>query len=181
MKINLLIGIILLLFLASCESKSKESSSDVNLELPQKNEEVRTGYDVIYSNKNCLKPEVDTNPIIQLEKNYRNNSGFVSGKAFFSNNYLRSIAWCNQIDYKIQLAISNPKIGFVKYFEEKLGDTIYFKIPCDSLEVVSADKIKKEYLLKGRLMASFFKANKVSGYDTIMPVKLNVLLAEKQK
>ncbi len=89
MKNNLFIIVILLLFLASCESKNRESS-DVNLEASQK-EEVKTGYDVIYSNKNCLKPEVETYPIIQLENDSQDKSGSVSGKAFFSNNYLRSI------------------------------------------------------------------------------------------
>ncbi len=160
--------LVILSFLASCKKKATNE---------QKNSETeRSAYNILYDRDSCLDWTNKTMPVLKLASDTIYQTSIVEGKAFFSSNYLRNLAKCNNLDYKLTFSLYNSKDKPYVYQAVQDSDTINISLPVDSLKLMGSTKYFDEYLLKGKLTASFFKINKALGYDTTMSIKRTIYI-----
>ena len=176
---SFILTVIITILSYSCNTEVKNENSDSNLDSIPQEKEYLSAYKIIYNNNQCLDWNVETLPIIELESDTILTNEKIKGNLFFSSNYLRKLAECNNLDYKIAFDIFKSNRTIDTSISKTNGDTIFFTMPYDSLKIVKSTKQIDEYLIQGKLRASFFKLNEVLGYDTMMPINKKIFVIKK--
>ena len=178
MKKYLLI-IIFSLLLMSCQSKIETNTFTIDTSSTQK--EYKSASTLIYSNDSCLDWKAETLPIIKLKSDTILAHHNVEGILFFSSNYLRELAKCNHLSYRISFDVLNLNRTRYRHIIELHRDTITLSLPYDSLKLVNSTKNIDEYLLDGTLKAAFYKENVVWEYDTMMHVVKKIFVLNNNR
>jgi hypothetical protein len=172
----ILIGVFVLL---SCTAKIKNGNSTVD-SLNSNKTDKRSSSEILYSNSSCLDWSIETYPIIELKSDTIVSSDSIRGKLFFSTNYLKQLAKCNQLDYKIAFDVYSTDGGYGESVKIINNDTLLFVMPYDSLKLINSTKKFNEYLLKGNLRATYFKLNEAFWYDTSMTIRKSIFVSKKR-
>jgi len=110
----------------------------------------------------CYEKGVDITPVVKLATNTISQGEVFSGKAYFPTAYFDKIADCYGFTYRAKMSVSTMLMPIDS--QERIRDTVFFKISPDSLTRIKQGKGLDEYELRARLRASF--SDGVSGYDT---------------
>jgi hypothetical protein len=164
------LAIFIIIFLYSCKSELKTDKIDLTNDSIPKKEEYLSASKIIYNNSKCLDWNIETLPIIDLESDSIFFKKNIKCTIFFSSNYLRKLAKCNNLDYKFSFDLYKSN-GEESLTFETQKDTLSIDVPLNELKIINSTKLSDEYIIKGKLRASYFKHNKVLGYDTMMIIK----------